>query len=273
MISRTPHRACLFSLLLVLTLTGYLFSFSVHEARADAVPGGRVARVRRVIDGDTIVIGTGEHVRYIGIDTPEQGEEFFEEARQMNMALLKAGQVEIVECRGEKKDKYGRTLAWVYAGGRLVNGELLSMGLARLLLIPPCGLEKSTLLARLVWQARSSGKGLWSDEGGAGKALIVSPEEAGRHIGKMVTVRGPVRGVRERARATFVEFGHGAKRGFTAVIFSKALPAFQEAGMEPSRFSGRMLSVTGVVRRYKGKAEIILVDPGQVRLGARSEAP
>jgi len=226
-------------------------------------------RVRRVIDGDTIIIGSGERVRYIGIDTPEHGEAFFEEARDMNKTLLKAGDVEIVECRGEKKDKYNRTLGWVYAGGTFVNGELLSTGLARILIIPPCGVEKRALLERLAWQARSAGKGLWSEEGGAEKAPLVPLEEAGRHIGRLVRVRGDLRRVRERDGTVFMELGHEERQGLKLVIFKGALRAFKSAGIDPSGFSGSAVSVTGVVRRYKGRAEIILVDPGQVSLRGR----
>jgi len=102
------------------------------------------------------------------MDTPERGEKFFKEAREMNKSLLKAGHVEVVECREERKDKYGRTLAWVYAGGRLVNGELLSQGLARPLIIPPCGLEKRTLVERLAWPGEELGKGAMESRGRGG---------------------------------------------------------------------------------------------------------
>ncbi len=230
------------------------------------VSRGRSVRVRYVIDGDTIVTGSGERLRYIGIDTPERGEEFFKEARELNKSLLKAGHVEVVECRGERADRYGRTLVWVYAGGRLVNGELLARGLARPLIIPPCGYEKRTLLGRLAWQARSSGKGLWKAEGGARSALILSPEEASRHIGEMVRIKGAVSSVRERGGVVFLEFSHDGRHGFTALIFKEALQAFKKSGMDPARFAGQMLSITGVVRRYKGRPEIILSAPGQVRL-------
>jgi len=200
------------------------------------------------------------------MDTPERGEDFFEEAREMNKSLLKAGHVEVVECRGERKDKYGRTLAWVYAGGRLVNGELLSRGLARPLIIPPCGLEKRTLMERLAWQARSSAKGLWRAEGGEDKAPVVAPEEAPGHIGEFMRVKGAVRDVKVRDGVIFVEFGNGNTSNFKAVIFRDAIKVFKNAGIEPSSFAGHVISITGVVRRYKGRAEIILVDPGQVRV-------
>lgn len=250
-----------FSLLLFF-LTPFFYHFAAFDARA--VSHGRAVRVRRVIDGDTIIIESGEHVRYIGINTPERGEAFFEEAREMNRALLKGGGVEIVECGGEKKDKYNRTLAWVYAGGALVNGDLLSRGLARLLIIPPCGVEKRALLERLAWQARSAGKGLWQAEGGAEKAPFVFPEKAERYIGRLVRVRGDLRQVRARGKTIFMELGHGDRQGLKLVIFSNALRAFKSAGIDPLGLLGSVVSVRGVVQRYKGRAEIILVDPGQV---------
>jgi len=79
-----------------------------------------------------------------------------------------------------------------------------------------------------------------------------------------VRVKGAVRDVKVRRRVIFVEFGSGNTSDFKAVIFRDALKAFKNAGIEPSSFVGHVLSITGVVRRYKGRAEVILVDPGQV---------
>jgi len=42
------------------------------------------ALVTRVIDGDTVVLENGEHVRYIGIDTPERGRPYYAEAKREN---------------------------------------------------------------------------------------------------------------------------------------------------------------------------------------------
>lgn len=253
-------------LFFTITLTLIFFQITLKNLHAGEEPEGRAVSVKYVIDGDTIVINSGEHLRYIGMDTPERGEDFFKEARDVNKSLLKAGRVEVVECRGEKKDKYGRTLVWVYAGGKLVNAELLSRGLARPLIIPPCGLEKRALLERLAWQARSSAKGIWRAEGGEDKALVVAPGEAERHIGEFVRVKGTVRDIKHRGRVVFVEFGAGDAANFKAVIFKDARKSFKNAGIEPSSFAGHELSITGVVRRYKGRAEVILVDPRQVHL-------
>jgi micrococcal nuclease len=126
----------------------------VESARPESV------RLQSVYDGDTIKAG-GRVIRYIGIDTPEKNEPFYSEASQRNAELLRGKEVKIVVCKGEPEDRYGRTLAWVYADGVLVNGELLAEGLARTLIISPCGLEKFSLLKRLERKAIRARRGIW----------------------------------------------------------------------------------------------------------------
>ena len=93
--------------------------------------------VARVIDGDTIVLTTGETVRYIGIDSPELGKQGAEDdeclawvARLRNMELLAKGDFKIVKDESADKDKYGRLLRYVYANGIFINKQLASDGLA-----------------------------------------------------------------------------------------------------------------------------------------------
>ena len=45
-------------------------------------------KVESVIDGDTIILATGEHVRLLGIDTPERGECYYQEATDFLKSLL-----------------------------------------------------------------------------------------------------------------------------------------------------------------------------------------
>jgi endonuclease YncB( thermonuclease family) len=40
----------------------------------------RSTKVIQVIDGDTVIIENGYHVRYIGIDAPEKGEAYYLES-------------------------------------------------------------------------------------------------------------------------------------------------------------------------------------------------
>jgi micrococcal nuclease len=89
-------------------------------------------KVIQVIDGDTIIIQGGEHVRYIGIDTPEiypEVEPFGVEAWQTNKALVEGKEVRL-EKDVSDRDKYGRLLRYVYMGDIFVNAELVRQGLA-----------------------------------------------------------------------------------------------------------------------------------------------
>jgi len=92
------------------------------------------ARVSRVIDGDTIVLSNGERVRLIGVDTPElhhpnKPVQFFaKEAYEFTKELLEGKEVNL-EYDKEKKDKYGRTLSYVYLlDGTFVNAEIIKQG-------------------------------------------------------------------------------------------------------------------------------------------------
>jgi micrococcal nuclease len=119
------------------------------------------AYARYVIDGDTIVIDGGDKVRYIGIDTPEMGESFAEAARERNISLVNGKRLRLVICPEEPRDKYGRLLAFVYSDGVFVNRLLVSEGLARKLMIPPCGLPVAQEFMALEREAKEKGLGLW----------------------------------------------------------------------------------------------------------------
>lgn len=101
--------------------------------------------VIRVIDGDTIVVeidGRRERVRYIGIDTAEMDDEreaIVVQARGATEAneRLVGGKSVRLEFDVQRRDKYGRLLAYVWVGDTLINEELVRRGYAELLTIPP----------------------------------------------------------------------------------------------------------------------------------------
>jgi micrococcal nuclease len=60
----------------------------------------------------------------------------------------------------ERRDAYGRLLAYVYLGHLFVNAELVRRGLARTLTIPPND-RFAPLFAHLQRRAAQAGRGLW----------------------------------------------------------------------------------------------------------------
>ncbi len=112
----------------------------------------------RVVDGDTLRLGE-ERVRLIGIDTPERGECFADRATE-RLRELAGRRVRLVYDE-ERTDRYGRTLAYVFAGDVHVNAALLREGLAEPLVVRPNDRYADTF-ARLARRARGAGRGMWS---------------------------------------------------------------------------------------------------------------
>lgn len=124
---------------------------------------------KRVIDGDTIQLTNGERLRYIGIDTPEMNHpnqkirEMAVIAKRFNEELV-AGKELILEYDVEKRDKYGRLLAYVFLkDSTFVNAELVRQGYALIMTIPP-NVEYAEVFLKLQREARQAKRGFWSDE-------------------------------------------------------------------------------------------------------------
>ncbi len=141
------------------------------------------AIVISVTDGDTLRIfykGEDKKVRLIGIDAPESkvnpkaekdanrsGEDIKTIIRMGKKAtrfvekLVKPGDQVSIEFDLEKRDKYGRLLAYVYlSDGRMLNEEIVKAGYANLLTHPPnVKYEKKFLKAYR--EARNNKRGLW----------------------------------------------------------------------------------------------------------------
>lgn len=89
-------------------------------------------KVKFVNDADTIVLDSGDRVRYLGIDAPEidreggKSEFLAEAARDFNFRLVNGARVSL-EYDQERRDRYGRILAYVF----LENGDMVNALLIR----------------------------------------------------------------------------------------------------------------------------------------------
>ncbi len=83
--------------------------------------------VERVIDGDTIV--SNGSIRLLGINTPERGELYYDEAKAFLESLVLNKSVQLIYV-GDKTDKYRRTLAYVFLDGKNVNEQMIENGYA-----------------------------------------------------------------------------------------------------------------------------------------------
>ena len=126
---------------------GFGDQLDILDRLGGSSPERGVARVERVVDGDTIKVlidGREETVRYIGVDTPETKkpgapvECFGKRASAENARLVEGERVRLV-AGAEPRDRYGRLLAYVRRehDDAFVNERLLRGGFARTLTIAP----------------------------------------------------------------------------------------------------------------------------------------
>jgi micrococcal nuclease len=123
-------------------------------------------QVKWVIDGDTIVLGDGRKVRYIGINAPEiehdeqKAEPFGNQAKAFNQGLAYRKKIRL-EFDRQRYDRYGRLLAYVFLqDGSFVNVELLAHGCGFYLYQAPNLKYDSELLAAQRY-AMSQKRGIW----------------------------------------------------------------------------------------------------------------
>jgi micrococcal nuclease len=123
------------------------------------------ARVTRHTDGDTLWLSGIGKVRLIGVDTPEvhgRVECYGRDASAFVRRLLPLGARVRYSLGVDKRDRYGRALAYLYTDdGRFVNLVLVRRGYAQPLTIPP----NDRFAARFVAaarRARARGVGLWA---------------------------------------------------------------------------------------------------------------
>jgi micrococcal nuclease len=130
--------------------------------------------VKRVVDGDTIELESGEKVRYIGINAPESVkpnspvECFGHEASAYDKQLVGGKRVRL-EKDVSDRDKYGRLLRFVYLeDGTLVNDTLVRDGYAYASTFPP-DVSRVNEFKQAQQEARNAERGLWSSSTCGGK--------------------------------------------------------------------------------------------------------
>ena len=130
----------------------------------------RLYRVSRVVDGDTIQLEDGRFIRYIGIDTPEvrfrignkwvyRPQAYALEAQELNERWVGGKSVRL-ELDIIEKDRYTRTLGYVYVGDVMVNELMLKEGMAEILTIPP-NVKYIKRFKNAESRARQAQKGIW----------------------------------------------------------------------------------------------------------------
>ncbi|MAG20467.1 hypothetical protein CL618_03480 [archaeon] len=86
--------------------------------------------VVKVTDGDTLDITNQETIRLSGINTPETGECYYQEAKDALTELTLDKDI-FLEKDKTNRGKYGRLLRYIYINDLLINSYLVENGYAR----------------------------------------------------------------------------------------------------------------------------------------------
>ena len=95
-------------------------------------------------------------------------------------------------------------------------------------------------------------------------AETIQPGDAAKNVGKSVTVEGAVNEVHHAAsgKVIFVDMGgQYPKNTFAGVLFSHDTAKFPDI----DSLQGKVVDISGVIKLFRGRPEIILNDPGQIK--------
>jgi micrococcal nuclease len=126
--------------------------------------------VVRIVDGDTLLLEHGVRVRFLGVNTPEiahddQPEELLgPEAKEFTRKFIEGKSVTL-EYDQEREDQYGRTLAYVYADGQMLNEALIEAGLSEAVTRHPYRSDRKRLFEAAESRAYGKKIGIWAQAG------------------------------------------------------------------------------------------------------------
>ena len=94
-------------------------SFSIAPSTNTVQNLPTTEKVKRVIDGDTIELGNGQIVRYVGVNAPNNGKPLEEAATEANTKLVQ-GKTVTFKYDSYTSDRFGRVLAYPFVDGKNV---------------------------------------------------------------------------------------------------------------------------------------------------------
>lgn len=223
-------------------------------------PGYSFWIVKKVYDGDTVLLQDGRKVRLLGINTPEiehrnnAAEAGGSEAKAWLENLLRGKKVRL-QTDVEKQDKYGRDLAYLFTeDGMHVNIELVKHGLAAVVIHPPNLLYVEPLHAAQR-EAEVAKLGIWSIPAYALKPVETLNRENSRGWQRL---SGRVIGVRRGKKYVYLEFSSH----FSARIAQDDLPQFGKL----DDYAGKNVELRGWLSRSTNRYVMPLRHPSAIHI-------
>ncbi len=230
------------------------------------------ARVVEVIDGDTVVLDSGDEVRLVGIQAPKLplGRPNFpawplaDRAKKV-LAELSLGRRVGISYGGRRVDRYGRLLAHLHRDdGLWLQGEMLRRGLARVYSFRDNRAVVAEMLA-LEGAARNDERGIWADPFYAvrtAEPVHALPIESFELVVGRVVDAAIVRG------RAYLNFGPDWRSDFTVSAAPAVRRLFERDGPELMALEGRTIRVRGWLKWRNGPM-IEVTHPEQIEVLAR----
>jgi len=249
------------------------------------------ATITKVLDGDTVVVEGGHHIRLLGIDADERGYPCYEEAKSYLEELVLNKETRLEKDRTDV-DQYNRCLRYIFlpaeasaeAGldDKNINLQLVKEGQAICRFYEPDTKYRDECMALEKEAIENKIGRKWS-----GKELStpVSPKEfekltpektgleivfvcnAGNYLGKEVIIEGKIVDTyRSKTNTVFLNFEKAyPNQCFTSVIFSSDQYKFVQSPED--YYLNKTVRIKGEIKEYEGRAEIILKHPSQIEVG------
>ncbi len=229
------------------------------RGNAPATPDRRFLTVKKVYDGDTVLLEDGRKIRLLGINTPEiahgnrVGEAGGEQAKAWLTEKLLNQPVRL-EIGVEKTDHYGRTLAHLFnTENEHINLQLVANGMASVEIFPP-NLAYAGQLASAEQHAETAHLGIWQMPEYAPIAVAAladaHPHGWTRAIGRINAVQATQHGV----NLVFSE-------RFAVHIEQRNVPLFGEL----NDYLNKSVEVRGWIHQRKGHLVMLVRHPSAIK--------
>jgi len=221
-------------------------------------PGYTYYQIKKIYDGDTILLTNGLKVRLLGINTPEVerrnklAQVGGEVAKSWLQKRLKNKKVRL-ESDVEKKDKYGRLLAHIFTENKEhINIELVKQGLASVNIHPP-NLKYTDELIKAEQQAEQARLGIWNYQEYAPKQLSQITQQ---RVKGWQRITGVINNIRYSRRYIYLNFTDT----FALKIERKAEGLFPVL----ESYMGGPIEARGWVNRHKKRYSMIIRHPSAI---------
>jgi len=230
----------------------------------DIKPGYGFYPVKKVFDGDTLMLEDGRKVRLLGVNTPEiehrnQPEQAGgEEAKRWLVNKLQNRKVRL-EMDTESTDKYGRTLAHVFTDQKdHINLQLVEQGLATVNIYPPNLLYVESLI-KAERNAERTRLGIWRRP--EYDPIPVERLAASGHPG-WTRITGRITDFRDSRKFVYLKFSDK----FEARIEKQGLSMFPDL----SSYRGHAVEVRGWLNKYKDGYSMLIRHPSAIVSDSRN---